>query len=119
MTYKVAKKQQNNPTFCRVFHEKVAQNLKTAYNTYMLSKKELGMQVVQSFGMFSEAGNRAVEGIIEYHAHRKSPWALVQQNLRDLADSDYEKFGEAMDTAVREVVYEAIGAYDRGEDFYC
>jgi len=44
---------------------------------------------------------------------------LVQQNLRDLADSDYEKFGEAMDTAVREVVYEAIGAYDRGEDFYC
>jgi len=85
----------------------------------MLSKKELGMQVVQSFGMFSDAGNQAVAGIIEYHTYCKSPWALVQQNLRDLADSDYEKFGEAMDTAVREVVYEAIGAYDRGEDFYC
>lgn len=77
------------------------------------------MQVVQNFGMFSKEGDRAVEGIIEYHAHRKSPWSLVQQNLRDLADSDYEKFGEAMDTAVREIVYEAIGADDRGENFYC
>jgi hypothetical protein len=98
--------------------KKVDPNPKTAYNQYMLSKKEFGM-VVQSFGMFSEAGNQAIAGIIEYHTYRKSPWALVQQNLRDLADSDYEKFGEAMDTAVREVVYEAIGAYDRGEDFYC
>ncbi len=77
------------------------------------------MQVVQSFGMYSEEGNQAIAGIIEYHSYHKSPWALVLQNLRDLADSDYEKFGEAMDTAVREVVYEAIGADDRGENFYC
>jgi hypothetical protein len=113
------KKPQKTLLFVGFFTKVVDQRLKTAYNTYMLSKKELGMQVVQSFGMFSEEGNRAIEGIIEYHSYHKSPWSLVQQNLRDLADSDYEKFGEAMDTAVREIVYEAIGAYDRGEDFYC
>ena len=45
-------------------------------------------------------------------------WATVFKNLRDLARSDRAKYGEAMDTAVREAVYEAIGAYARGEDFY-
>jgi hypothetical protein len=84
----------------------------------MLSKKELGMSV-QDFGMFSDEGNQAVAGIVAYHKFHKSPWALVQQNLRDLADSDYDKFGEAMDTMVREIVYDAIGASARDELFYC
>jgi hypothetical protein len=35
--------------------------------------------------------------------------------LRDLADSDYELFGEAMDTEVREVVYTELGFTS---DFY-
>jgi hypothetical protein len=34
------------------------------------------------------------------------------------AKFDYDKYGEAMDTVVREMVYDAIGASKRGEDFY-
>jgi hypothetical protein len=69
----------------------------------------------QSFGMFSVEGNNAVATIVAYHKAHKSPWTLVYQNLRDLADSNQEKFGEAMDTVVREMVYDAVGCTG---DFY-
>ena len=59
------------------------------------------------YGMFSEAGNLAVTGIVMYHQAIKSPWSVVYQNLCDLAKSDPTKYGEAMDTAVREMVYDA------------
>ena len=72
-----------------------------------------------SYGMFSEEGNQQIADIIEFHKMNKSTWPVVLQNLRDLADCDYELFGEAMDTVVRESVYCAIGADARGEDFYC
>ena len=62
-----------------------------------------------TYGMFSEEGNKQIADIIEFHKNLKSDWATVYQNLRDLADSDYEKFGEAMDTEVRECVYTALG----------
>ncbi len=71
-----------------------------------------------NYGMFTSEGNVAVFGIVEYAKMHNLSWATVYQNLRDLAKFDREKYGEAMDTAVREMVYEAIGAYDRGEDFY-
>ena len=57
----------------------------------------------------------AVSGIVMYHRAVKSPWPVVYQNLRDLADSDYDRFGEAMDTEVREAVYTALNLT---EDFY-
>jgi len=65
--------------------------------------------------MFSEAGNKQIADIIEFHRMQKSTWPVVYQNLRDLADSDYELFGEAMDTEVREVVYAKLGFTS---DFY-
>lgn len=68
-----------------------------------------------TYGMFSEEGNKQIADIIEFHKMQKSNWATVYQNLRDLADSDYEKFGEAMDTEVRECVYTALN-FDT--DFY-
>ncbi len=68
-----------------------------------------------TYGMFSEEGNKQIANIIEFHKNRKSDWATVYQNLRDLADSDYEKFGEAMDTEVRECVYTELGLTS---DFY-
>ena len=70
------------------------------------------------FGMFSSEGNIAVSGIVQYAKDNNLSWATVFKNLRDLARSDRTKYGEALDTAVREAVYEAIGAYARGEDFY-
>ena len=68
-----------------------------------------------TYGMFSEEGNKQIADIIEFHKNNKSTWPVVLQNLRDLADCDYELFGEAMDTEVRECVYTALG-FDT--DFY-
>jgi hypothetical protein len=65
--------------------------------------------------MFSEEGNKQIADMIEFHKNNKSTWPVVLQNLRDLADCDYELFGEAMDTEVRECVYTALG-FDT--DFY-
>jgi predicted homoserine dehydrogenase-like protein len=59
------------------------------------------------YGMFSEEGNLAVHGIVLYHKAIESPWSVVYQNLCDLAKSDPTKFGEATDTMVREMVYDA------------
>jgi len=67
------------------------------------------------YGMFSESGNLAVTGIVQYHKAINSPWSVVYQNLCDLAKSDPTKFGEATDTMVREMVYDALGTT---EDFY-
>jgi hypothetical protein len=61
-----------------------------------------------TYGMFSEEGNKQIADIIEFHKNNKSTWPVVLQNLRDLADCDYELFGEAMDTEVRECVYTAL-----------
>jgi hypothetical protein len=68
-----------------------------------------------TYGMFSEEGNKQIADIIEFHKNNKSTWPVVLQNLRDLADCDYELFGEAMDTEVRECVYTKLG-FDT--DFY-
>ncbi len=41
---------------------------------------------------------QAVAFIVDYHRAWNNSWPVVLQNLRDLADSDYERYGEAMDT---------------------
>lgn len=71
-----------------------------------------------NYGMFSEEGNLAVHGIVLYHKAIESPWLTVYQNLCDLADFNPDRFGEATDTAVRDMVFGAIGADKRGECFY-
>ncbi len=60
-------------------------------------------------GMFSEEGNQQIADLIEFHRNNKSTWPTVLENLRDIAESDYDLFGEAMDTDVREGVYHALG----------
>ena len=61
------------------------------------------------YGMFSVEGNEKVASIVMWHIANKdvSSPELVIQNLRDLAAYD-EKFAEATDTAVREVVLDAV-----------
>lgn len=61
------------------------------------------------YGMFTDEGNLAIAGIVMYHKAVGSPWSLVLQNLSDLAEHDSDKFGEATDTVVREMVYNALG----------
>ena len=71
-----------------------------------------------TYGMFSDEGNMAVHGIVTTAKSQNLTWAQTYQALRDLADSNPDSFGEAMDTVVREMVYDAIGADQRGECFY-
>ena len=69
-------------------------------------------------GMFSDEGNMAVHGIVTTAKSQNLSWKQTFKALRDLADSNPDMFGEAMDTMVREYVYDAIGADKRGECFY-
>jgi len=59
------------------------------------------------FGMFSDEGNNAVAFIVDYNMANNNDWPTVYQNLQDLAKSDPERYGEANDTVVRELVYDA------------
>jgi len=68
-----------------------------------------------SYGMFSEVGNLAVHGIVVASKTMKLSWGQTYKCLEVLAASDYDKFGEALDTEVRECVYSACGF---NSDFY-
>ena len=59
-----------------------------------------------SYGMYTSEGNLAVHGIAIAAKTLDLTWDQTESALRALADSDYDKFGEATDTAVRESVYQ-------------
>jgi hypothetical protein len=67
--------------------------------------------VVSDYGMYTDAGNNAVQGIVIAARVHNLTWAQTLQALRKLAEQD--DFGEAMDTAVRECVYDALGIADQ------
>jgi hypothetical protein len=67
--------------------------------------------VMPDYGMFTDAGNNAVQGIVIAARVHNLTWAQTLQALRKLAEHD--EFGEAMDTAVRECVYNALGIADQ------
>lgn len=69
---------------------------------------------VPDYAMFTELGNAAVHALVEAARANRMTWAQTYQALCDL--SRYEEFGEATDTAVREMVYDALGVED--ENFY-
>ena len=73
---------------------------------------------VKDYGMFSPEGNEAVHDIVVQAVENGWHWAKTYAELRQLADSNEDMYGEAMDTMVREIVYDAIGADKRGECFY-
>ena len=70
---------------------------------------------MKSYGMFSDAGNQKVALIVEVAKTNNLGWQEVMPLLRNLADSDYDGAGEAMDTEVREAVYNALNLTS---DFY-
>jgi len=74
--------------------------------------------LVNTYGMFSPEGDKAVHSIVELALENDWRWAKTFAELQQLANSDPDMYGEAMDTVVREYVYDAIGADERGECFY-
>jgi len=78
----------------------------------------------RTFGMFTDRGNFMVGRIatagekLAQADGSESAWLWAQRELRKLATAD--EFGEAMDTDVREQVYDAVitAAVDGPCDFY-
>ena len=65
------------------------------------------------YGMFTDAGNAAVNSIVQGAISNDLSWLEVYQCLVNLAEN--EDFAEATDTMVREIVFDAISATG---DFY-
>jgi len=65
------------------------------------------------FGMFTDEGNAKVAEIVEFAKANGAEWKDILPMLRNL--SDISGFGEAMDTVVRELVYDACNLTS---DFY-
>ena len=59
------------------------------------------------YAMYTEAGDRAVAGIVKFAKAHYLDWAGVEGMLEQLAKN--AKFEEATDTAVREAVYLEMG----------
>ena len=59
-----------------------------------------------SYGMYTDAGNSAVESIVEMARKHQLSWHTVYDMLE--AISLEEAYEEATDTAVREAVYETL-----------
>ena len=57
----------------------------------------------KDFGMFTVAGNRRVATIVKRAHDKRWTWPETYKALYALSNKD--KFGEAMDTEVREIVY--------------
>ena len=77
------------------------------------------MFAVKEFGMFTERGNAAIGALVSFAKVAELTWSETYSIMRLLADSNPEQYGEAMDTAVREGVYCAIGADSSNQEFYC
>lgn len=67
------------------------------------------MYKVDDYAMFTQEGNEAVARLVDMAKAKGWDWNRTQQELYVLADSDAQLYGEATDTAVREVVYDACG----------
>ena len=66
--------------------------------------------------MYTEAGDEDVDKIVQVALVLNLSWAETLPLLKRLALKPKRR--DALDTSVRECVYEAIGAFDREEPFY-
>ena len=74
--------------------------------------------MTQSFGMFTPKGDELVAKIVDRARRNRFTWAMTLGALEQLARNHPDVAAEATDTEVREIVYNATGAYARGEDFW-
>ena len=73
---------------------------------------------VPEYAMFTDLGDAGVHGVVIAARLNSWTWAQTVNALRELAESNEDVFGEAMDTAVRECVYDALGFDVREQPFY-
>lgn len=63
---------------------------------------------VQDYGMFTDEGNNMVAEIVDRARRNHWSWAQTQGALEQLARNHPDTAGEAMDTEVREIVYDTL-----------
>jgi leucyl aminopeptidase (aminopeptidase T) len=63
------------------------------------------MIATKHYSMYTDAGNAAVDSIVEMACKHQLSWSTVRAMLSALAQE--EAYDEATDTAVREEVYQA------------
>lgn len=68
------------------------------------------------YQMFTDFGNDAVDAVVRRARMLNMTWPQVLQELQDLSANP--DFGEATDTAVREVVYTVLQFEDHKIGFY-
>ena len=73
---------------------------------------------VRDYAMYTELGNAGVAAVVATARANNLNWSQTLKALRALGESNEDVFGEAMDTAVRECVYDALGFYNKNESFY-
>jgi len=71
----------------------------------------------KDYEMYTPEGNLAVGNIVSLSLAQRLSWYETYKLLEKLAQQPGR--AEALDTAVREAVYTAIGAEERDESFYC
>jgi hypothetical protein len=71
------------------------------------------MENVPNYGMFTDCGNIMVDSIVNKARRDNLTFKQAYGLLCDLADLNYDRFGEATDTVVREALYAAL--YDGQE----
>lgn len=76
-------------------------------------KLTLKVKQMLNYGMFTEHGNNAIRLLIQNAQVNKLRWVDVYAQLQELRNR--EGYEEAMDTVVRENVYDALAFKD---DFY-
>ena len=71
---------------------------------------------IKDYAMFTELGNAAVHAIVIAAKANNLTWAQTYRALHQL--SEQKEFSEAMDTMVRECVYDALGYDNNEQPFY-
>jgi len=76
------------------------------YTNGIVNNKEIQMFQVQHYGMFTEYGNRVIDGLVI--AAKELNWSVAQvtEMMEDI--STMRGLHEANDTMVREMVYNAV-----------
>ena len=73
---------------------------------------------VPEYAMYTDLGDAGVHAIVIAARAQRLTWAQTVNALRELAESNEDVFGEAMDTAVRECVYNALEFDYTEQPFY-
>ena len=64
---------------------------------------------MNDFAMFTPEANATVSMIVEMAKKKGWDWSRTESELYVFANADSQLYGEATDTAVREMVYDACG----------